>query len=103
MAKTLSKAYKDSVAVSITFQLAFELIQVRTGDSEGRLTTRGVQHMNSTRAVADELQELWKRIQSPEGAEMRARVLDMRDLIRHSWHKGQARDEVKRFRASVSR
>lgn len=98
----MTRANNYFSAVSISFQLAFELIQVRTGDSEGRLTSRGIQHMNSTLAISDELQQLWKRIESPEGVQMRARVLDMRDLIRQSWHEGQARDDVKRFRASIS-
>lgn len=84
--------------MSVSFNLAFELIQVRTGDSEGRPTTRGVQHQNSQQAIIEELRALWVKTQSKEGEAMRERVLSMRDRIQESWIKGWARQELRRFR-----
>lgn len=86
-----------SFSVSISFKLAFELIQVRTGASEGQPTARGVKHEQNINALVEELAELWSKIQSAEGEAMRRRVVEMKDKMKQSRRTGLAKAELQRF------
>jgi hypothetical protein len=79
----------NSSYLSLTLDVAFELIQVRTGKNGMKpLYRECVQPVGSVEAVVLEVQEMLQRVGGEEGATKRRNAEEVRDRFRRAWEVG---------------
>ncbi|KAF5379273.1 hypothetical protein D9757_010676 [Collybiopsis confluens] len=83
--------------VSVGLGLAFELIQVRNGESAGKPTHRGPIVQGTQEAVESEMTDIWNRMRGEEGQKMRERVIDFSKAMRADYKNGKARQAMNRI------
>ncbi|KIY44861.1 UDP-Glycosyltransferase/glycogen phosphorylase [Fistulina hepatica ATCC 64428] len=83
--------------LTLNFEAAFELIQVRTGPNTGRPMVRGVTPSGTREAIAEEMNDIWKRMRGPEGDAIRQRVDLLRSRFKDDWLHGEAKHAMDRF------
>ncbi|KIY47558.1 UDP-Glycosyltransferase/glycogen phosphorylase [Fistulina hepatica ATCC 64428] len=85
--------------LSLIHRVAFELLEVRTGPNRGQAPYRRQDKPISGKLedVAAEMRDLWVKIRGQEGAEMRERVLHLRDRMREDWSHGGAKKAIQSF------
>jgi hypothetical protein len=82
----------------MTLDVAFELIQVRSGESGLKPLCRGVQAKGTPEAVVAEVKDMLRRARGEEGARKRRNAEVMRDKLRMAWEEGgEALESVRRL------
>ncbi len=74
--------------------LAYELMQVRNGNSIGRSTHRGTYVHGTQEAVEEEMSGIWSRMRGEEGQKMRERVVSFRKAMGEDYQSGKAKRDM---------
>ncbi|KAF9527938.1 hypothetical protein CPB83DRAFT_855468 [Crepidotus variabilis] len=80
--------------LTLNFQVAFELIQVRTGPSVSRPTYRGPTPLGTHEAILEEMADVWARLRGSEGRQMRDRMELLHEKLKLSWSSGEANADM---------
>ncbi|KAH7876746.1 uncharacterized protein C8R40DRAFT_115066 [Lentinula edodes] len=83
--------------LSVRLKLAYELVQVRNGESIGRPTHRGSIVEGTQEAIEEEMREIWKLMRGKDGAEMRQRVIAFSKAMKIDHWQGAARKAMEGF------
>ncbi|KIK53865.1 glycosyltransferase family 1 protein [Collybiopsis luxurians FD-317 M1] len=82
--------------VSVGLGLAFELVQVRNGESIGKPTHRGPIVEGTQEAVEAEMTDVWAKMRGEEGQKMRERVVKFGNAMKEDYKDGKARQAMNR-------
>ncbi|KAF8227378.1 UDP-Glycosyltransferase/glycogen phosphorylase, partial [Tricholoma matsutake] len=88
----------NAAYLTLTLDVAFELIQVRTGESGLRPLYRGVQATGTPDAVASEARHVLQSARGEEGKKKRRNAEVLRDNLRKAWEEdGEGMINLRRF------
>lgn len=76
--------------MSLTLDVAFELVQVRQGEHGLKPLYRGVRSVGTAEAVKAEVEDVLKRLHGEEGARKRRNAKKVRDEFRAGWQEDGA-------------
>ncbi|KAE9409398.1 hypothetical protein BT96DRAFT_807036 [Gymnopus androsaceus JB14] len=83
--------------LSVGLGLAYELIQVRNGESIGRATYRGPVVQGTREAVEKEMSDVWKLMRGEDGAQIRQRVIAFSKAMKEDHRNGISRKAMENF------
>ncbi|KAE9409401.1 hypothetical protein BT96DRAFT_872820 [Gymnopus androsaceus JB14] len=83
--------------LSVGLGLAYELIQVRNGESIGRATYRGPVVQGTREAVEKEMSDVWKLMRGEDGAQIRQRVIAFSKAMKEDHRNGISRKAMEKF------
>lgn len=66
------------------------LLQFCTGHA-GRTFANGTEFVGTEKAMKDEMKATWSKVRGEEGARMRAKLAELKEMIRSSWEQGEVR------------
>ncbi|CDO69247.1 Glycosyltransferase Family 1 protein [Trametes cinnabarina] len=75
----------NAVRLTEVFNVAYELIEVRTGHGTKPVCRNGRMALGTLHAIQTEARDTLTRAFGEEGAEKRARILRLRDAVREEW------------------
>ncbi|OSC96929.1 glycosyltransferase family 1 protein [Trametes coccinea BRFM310] len=88
----------NAVHLTYNVEMAYELMEVRTGVGAGPLRRTGKAPLGTLDAVRDELRDVVGKAFGPDGTTKRQRLLGLRDTLEKAWTEGGiARQEVGQF------
>ncbi|KAE9390985.1 UDP-Glycosyltransferase/glycogen phosphorylase [Gymnopus androsaceus JB14] len=83
--------------LSVGLKLAYELIQVRNGESIGRRAHRGPAVHGTSEAIEQEMKDVWKLMRSEDGDKMRERVIAFSKAMKEEYRNGTAHRAMEGF------
>ncbi|KAI8989209.1 hypothetical protein BD414DRAFT_536507 [Trametes punicea] len=88
----------NAVHLDVNLEIAYELLEVRTGVGLGIIHRTGKAPLGTVDAVRDELRDVLARAFGEDGAAKRARLLGVREKLEAAWSEhGAARKAVETF------
>ncbi|KAH9903095.1 UDP-Glycosyltransferase/glycogen phosphorylase [Cubamyces lactineus] len=94
----------NAVHVSENLGIAYELLQVRTGNGLGRIYRTGKAPVGTIKAVREEVRDVLARAFGEDGEKKRARIQELRKAMDDAWsEQGASRRDVEAFVDDVSK
>ncbi|KAI0327395.1 UDP-Glycosyltransferase/glycogen phosphorylase [Cubamyces sp. BRFM 1775] len=94
----------NAVHISENLNIAYELLEVRTGNGLGQIYRTGQTPVGTTKAVREELQDVLARAFGEDGTAKRARIQELRKTMSDAWSdQGASRRDVEALLDDVSK
>lgn len=88
----------NALHLTLTHDVAYELCEVRTGESGLRPLLRGIQPRGTLEAVEVEARKVFQAARGSDGERKRHNARAMRDKMNRAWEEGgDAANELSRF------